>query len=164
MKKIIAILLSVMLIDALLCACGGSKSYKDGTYTGQSQVFEGDEEGNGDGYGVVTLTIKDNAITACEFQTYEPDGTLKDDEYGRSTARSKTRTITTRHSRRSKARLSMPRCSWPSATPTPLRTISTPSPARPFPMTNSSTRFMTHCQRRQNKLLPNNTKTVILME
>ena len=83
MKRIITVCLSIMLIAALLCACGGSKSYKNGTYTGQSQIFKGDEEGNGDGYGVVTLTIKDNAITACEFQTYEPDGTLKDDEYGK---------------------------------------------------------------------------------
>ena len=72
MKRIIAVCLSIMLIAALLCACGGSKNYKDGTYTGQSQIFKGDEEGNGDGYGVVTLTIKDNTITACEFKTYEP--------------------------------------------------------------------------------------------
>ena len=45
-----------------LCACGGKQekkavAYKDGTYTGQSEVYEGDEEGNGDGYGVATLTI-----------------------------------------------------------------------------------------------------------
>lgn len=82
MKRTIALLLSVILIGALLCGCG-SKTYKDGTYTGQSAVFEGDEEGNGDGYGVVTLTIKDNKITECEFKTYLPDGTLKDEEYGK---------------------------------------------------------------------------------
>lgn len=82
MKRIIALLLCVLLIGALLCGCG-EKTYKDGTYTGQSAVFEGDEEGNGDGYGVVTLTIKDNKITACEFKTYEPDGTLKDENYGK---------------------------------------------------------------------------------
>ena len=83
MKKFIALLLSVMLIGALFSACGESKAYQDGTYTGQSQVYEGDEEGNGDGYGVVTLTIKDGNITACEFKTYEPDGTLKGDDYGK---------------------------------------------------------------------------------
>lgn len=82
MKRIIALLLCVLLIGALFCGCG-EKTYKDGTYTGQSAVFEGDEEGNGDGYGVVTLTIKDNKITACEFKTYEPDGTLKDENYGK---------------------------------------------------------------------------------
>ena len=30
----------------------------------------------------VTITIKDNAITACEFKTYEENGTLKDENYG----------------------------------------------------------------------------------
>jgi major membrane immunogen (membrane-anchored lipoprotein) len=67
---------------ALLSGCG-STSYADGTYTGQSSVYESDEdEGNGNGYGVVTITIKDNTITACEYTTYEPDGTLKDSDYG----------------------------------------------------------------------------------
>ena len=37
---------------------------------------------NGNGYGEVTITIKDNAITACEFKTYEENGTLKDENYG----------------------------------------------------------------------------------
>jgi major membrane immunogen (membrane-anchored lipoprotein) len=61
----------------------GSKSYADGTYTGQSSVYESDEdEGNGNGYGVVTLTIADNEIVACTYLTYEPDGTLKDEDYG----------------------------------------------------------------------------------
>lgn len=83
MKKAVALLLCALLAGALLCACSGTSTYKDGTYTGQSQIFEGDEEGNGDGYGVVTLTIRDNTITACEFATYEPDGTLKDDDYGK---------------------------------------------------------------------------------
>ena len=41
------------------------------------------EEGEGDGYGVVTLTIEGGAITACDFKTYEPDGTLKDEDYGK---------------------------------------------------------------------------------
>ncbi len=72
-----------------LCACGGKQekkavAYKDGTYTGQSEVYEGDEEGNGDGYGVATLTIEGGRIVACEFVTYETDGTLKDEEYGKA--------------------------------------------------------------------------------
>jgi major membrane immunogen (membrane-anchored lipoprotein) len=67
----------------LLTGCG-STNYADGTYTGKSSVYESDEEdGNGNGYGVVTITIKDNAITECTFETYEPDGTLKDSDYGR---------------------------------------------------------------------------------
>ena len=66
----------------MLTVCG-SANYADGTYEGKSQVHEGDEDGNGDGYGVVTITIKDNAITACEYRTYETDGTLKGDDYGK---------------------------------------------------------------------------------
>jgi major membrane immunogen (membrane-anchored lipoprotein) len=46
-------------------------------------VYESDEdEGNGNGYGVVTLTIQDNTIVSCTYLTYEPDGTLKDEDYG----------------------------------------------------------------------------------
>jgi major membrane immunogen (membrane-anchored lipoprotein) len=67
---------------AMLAGCGSS-NYADGTYTGRSSVYENDEdEGNGNGYGVVTLTIKDNTIVECSYQTYEPDGTLKDEDYG----------------------------------------------------------------------------------
>ncbi|MBR1930593.1 MAG: FMN-binding protein [Lachnospiraceae bacterium] len=64
--------------------CGSKANYADGTYEGKSSVYEsedGTDEGNG--YGVVTITIKDNVITDCTFQTFEPDGTLKDEEYGK---------------------------------------------------------------------------------
>ncbi len=77
-------LLSGMLALSVLAGCGGGGSYKDGTYEGKSSVFEGEEEdGSGAGYGVVSLTIKDGKIADCEFTTYEPDGTLKDSEYGK---------------------------------------------------------------------------------
>lgn len=83
MKKIIALLSCAVLLACALAGCGGgSGSYKDGTYTGKSAVYSGDEEGNGNGYGEVTITIKDNAITACEFKTYEENGTLKGEDYG----------------------------------------------------------------------------------
>ena len=67
-----------------LTACGGGNvTYKDGTYTGQSSVWEDEDEGNGNGYGVATISIKDGSIVDCEFNTYEPDGTLKEgEEYG----------------------------------------------------------------------------------
>lgn len=81
-KKISALLCCSAILSVLLTGCG-SANYADGTYEGKSQVHEGDEEGNGDGYGVVTLTIKDNSITACEYRTYETDGTLKGDDYGK---------------------------------------------------------------------------------
>lgn len=82
MKKMIYLLLFAIMIICL-AGCGGSASYKDGTYTGQSAMYEGEDDGSGAGYGVVKLTIKDNKITACEYDTYELDGTLKDENYGK---------------------------------------------------------------------------------
>ena len=86
MKKTLALLLPGVLAVLLLCACGGGKaSYRDGTYTAQSSVFVADdgEEESGNGYGVVTVTVKDNAVTDCVFAMYMEDGTLKDESYGK---------------------------------------------------------------------------------
>lgn len=75
-----------MIFTLGLSGCGQS-NYADGAYTAQSSVYESfdddDEEEGGDGYGVVTVTIKDNAITDCTFETYQVDGTLKDEDYGK---------------------------------------------------------------------------------
>ena len=86
MKKTFGLLLVCLLAALLLSACGGRGpvEYADGTYTAQSEMYEAEEEGEGDGYGVVTLTISGGKITACEFVTYQPDGTVKDDEYGKA--------------------------------------------------------------------------------
>ena len=85
MKKrmIPAVLLSLCAMTALP-GCG-EKSYADGTYTAQSSSYINDDEDEtaGNGYGIVTLTIKDNVITECTFQTYELNGTLKDEDYGK---------------------------------------------------------------------------------
>lgn len=70
---------------AALSSCGGEKKqaeYRDGTYEGRSSDVQGDADGVGSGYGVVTITLKDNVITDCEFKLYELDGTLKDETYG----------------------------------------------------------------------------------
>lgn len=77
-------LLGVSIACALvLAACGGSVTYKDGTYTGKSAVWEDEDEGNGNGYGVAEVTITDGKISDCTFTTYEPDGTQKQGkEYG----------------------------------------------------------------------------------
>ena len=84
MKKILAFICAALILTAVCAGCGSaSRTYKDGTYTGKSGVYSGDEEGNGNGYGEVTITIKNNVITACEFKTYEENGTLKDDDYGK---------------------------------------------------------------------------------
>ena len=85
MKKWISVI-GIGVLGALLLS-GCSASYADGTYTAQSSVYEGleDEEGDegGDGYGVVTITVKDNVIVDCEFTTYMTDGTVKDEDYGK---------------------------------------------------------------------------------
>lgn len=81
-KRLLSCIAACVGAAAMLAGCGSS-NYADGTYTGRSSVYENDEdEGNGNGYGVVTLTIKDNTIVECSYQTYEPDGTLKDEDYG----------------------------------------------------------------------------------
>lgn len=89
MKKYISLLLAVSMAGTLLIAgCGSSKVYKDGTYEGSSSVYEnedGSEDGNG--YGVATVTIKDGKISDCTYLTYEIDGTLKDEEYGKEDGR-----------------------------------------------------------------------------
>ena len=89
MRRWAAGALGAVLCAGILAGCG-SKEYNDGTYTAQSSVFEGieDEEfeefgANGDGYGVVTITIKDNVIVDCQFQTFTTEGVLKDEEYGK---------------------------------------------------------------------------------
>ena len=89
MKKNLAIVLASVLTAGLLAGCGGKKvSYKDGTYEAQSSVFENDDgTDDGNGYGVVSLTIKDGKISDCTFTTYEADGTLKDEEYGKEGGR-----------------------------------------------------------------------------
>ncbi len=89
MKKNLAIVLASVLTAGLLAGCGGKKvSYKDGTYEAQSSVFENDDgTDDGNGYGVVSVTIKDGKISDCTFTTYEADGTLKDEEYGKEDGR-----------------------------------------------------------------------------
>ena len=82
--------LALGLSTLMLTGCGGGKnvSYKDGEYEGKSSVYENDDgSDDGNGYGVVKITIKDGAISACTYQTYEVDGTLKDEEYGKEGGR-----------------------------------------------------------------------------
>ena len=83
MKKYMRIV-SFASIIAMLTACGGSVKLADGSYEGTSSVYtnpDGSDAGNG--YGVVKITVKDNAITECSFKTYEPDGTEKGADYGK---------------------------------------------------------------------------------
>lgn len=85
MKKRYITICGAVLAVLLLAGC--SANYADGTYTAQSSIYEGleDEDGDegGDGYGVVTITVKDNVIVDCEFTTYMTDGTVKGEDYGK---------------------------------------------------------------------------------
>ena len=80
----LAVCAGVLVASLSLAACGGgSASYKDGTYTAQSEIWEDEEnDGEGNGYGVVTITIRDGAIAEADFQTYTEDGELKGKDYG----------------------------------------------------------------------------------
>ena len=82
LKRHVTLFGAVLVAVLGLTSCGGSANYADGTYTAQSTVWEDEEDGNGNGYGVIEITIEDGAIVAAEFTTYEPDGTLKDENYG----------------------------------------------------------------------------------
>ena len=83
--KKVALVVACALVACLgLAACGGggaSASYKDGTYTGKSSVM--DAKVDGDGYCEVTLKIENGQIADAELKAYEPDGTLKDKDYGK---------------------------------------------------------------------------------
>lgn len=79
-----------------LAGCGGSGSgsgsksgaagsgLKDGTFTGQSSTLEDNVEG--DGYGIITITVENGAIVDATFQAFLPDGTPKDKDYGKGGA------------------------------------------------------------------------------
>ena len=87
MKKNVIILISLLTVLAFSAVGCGEKNYKDGVYTAKSQEYTVDEENGedegGNGYGEVTITVKDNKVTNCTFYTYELDGTLKDENYGK---------------------------------------------------------------------------------
>ena len=86
MKRIIVLVLLVLTLAFALAGCGGKASYRDGTYTAQSSMFVSEEDTDeeaGNGYGVVTITIKDNVITDCKFEMHMEDGTLKAEDYGK---------------------------------------------------------------------------------
>lgn len=78
------VFLMIMACMVWLTSCGEKKgSCRDGTYEGKSPVYgDKDSPDNGNGYGVADITISGGIITGCTFKTYEPDGTLKAENYG----------------------------------------------------------------------------------
>jgi major membrane immunogen (membrane-anchored lipoprotein) len=67
---------ALFLLLILLVGCG-QKSYKDGTYTGKSGA---DDLG---AYGEVTIEILKDQIISCSYVTWQSDGSIKDEEYGK---------------------------------------------------------------------------------
>jgi major membrane immunogen (membrane-anchored lipoprotein) len=67
-----------LLLAVALAAVGcGSSGYKDGTYSGKSGP---DEDG---AFGEATLTIAGGKIVDCRFVTWQKDGSVKDEDYGK---------------------------------------------------------------------------------
>jgi major membrane immunogen (membrane-anchored lipoprotein) len=66
-----------LVITALLMAGCGNGAYKDGVYTGRSG-----EDDTG-AWGEVKITIGAGKISGCEFITWQKDGTIKGDDYGK---------------------------------------------------------------------------------
>jgi major membrane immunogen (membrane-anchored lipoprotein) len=71
------LLISLTAIVCASCSGGGDVKYEDGTYTGQSS-----EDENG-AYGEVTIVVKDGVIEDCEYVTWQKDGTIKGEDYGK---------------------------------------------------------------------------------
>ena len=78
-RRIISAAFIIVLILTLLSGCSGDRDpvYKDGTYIGKSS-----EDDNG-AYGEATITIEGGKITGCEYVTWQKDGTVKDENYGK---------------------------------------------------------------------------------
>jgi major membrane immunogen (membrane-anchored lipoprotein) len=83
--RLVAIILLLALGLWALSACGGSPdikdrsgaTYKDGVYTGKSVE---DDKG---AYGEATITVEGGEIAGCEYVTWQKDGTVKDENYGK---------------------------------------------------------------------------------
>ncbi len=84
MKKMFCLAVIMAATMGAFTGCGNSNvSYKDGTYEGKSSVYEAEDGStDGNGYGVVNITISGGKISDCTYKTYEVDGTLKDEKYG----------------------------------------------------------------------------------
>ena len=75
-----------------LAGCGGGSGskaasaggLKDGTFTGQSSTLDANVDG--DGYGIISITVENGKIVDAKFEAFLPDGTPKDKDYGKDGA------------------------------------------------------------------------------
>ncbi|MDR0399418.1 MAG: FMN-binding protein [Treponema sp.] len=70
--------MGTILLGAVLLAGCEKAAYRDGIYTGRSG-----EDDTG-AWGEVTLSIGGGKINGCEFVTRQKDGTVKDENYGKT--------------------------------------------------------------------------------
>ncbi|WP_371371114.1 FMN-binding protein [Sporomusa aerivorans] len=85
MRNWITGLIAALLSVSLLAGCGGAretgpaaKNYKDGTYTARSSP---DERG---AVGEITLVIEKGRIVKADYKGIKKDGTIKDEDYGKT--------------------------------------------------------------------------------
>ncbi|MDR1067410.1 MAG: FMN-binding protein [Clostridiales bacterium] len=80
MKSVACFFSVIILLSGLLSGCGeasGDIAYRSGTYVGISGE---DDQG---AYGEATVTIDAGKITDCKFVSWQKDGTVKDEDYGK---------------------------------------------------------------------------------
>ena len=70
-------LLALIVMGAVCVVSCGKAQYRDGTYTGKSGV---DDTG---AWGEAEVVIRDGKIAACTFVTYQKDGVVKGEDYGK---------------------------------------------------------------------------------
>jgi major membrane immunogen (membrane-anchored lipoprotein) len=82
-RKKITFVVMCIFVAMIFAACGSSggdaesASYTDGVYTAVSSPD--DKEA----YGEVTITIEGGEIADCSYVTYQKDGTIKAEDYGK---------------------------------------------------------------------------------
>ncbi|AEF82318.1 FMN-binding protein [Leadbettera azotonutricia] len=75
MKEIIVVF--ILTLGLLLLSACGKSAIKDGVYSGRSSP---DDTG---AYGEVNITVSAGKINTCDFVTWQKDGTIKDEDYGK---------------------------------------------------------------------------------
>lgn len=91
MKKILVILAAMLLVVGFLGGCTAKSAglYKNGVYQGKS---EPDTRGN---YSEIKITVKGGKIIEADFKGYLKDGTVKDENYGKTAGEEKYKTAQT---------------------------------------------------------------------